>query len=348
MGQQPPGYPQAPWLQGGPPQKGNNLKWLLVAIAVLLVIGVTIGATLLFSRGNGDAPTTPSASAAPGDIASAGDTAPVSIITDEPTCKAYTPINDGLAVVEANGWSMQRSTLGAVSEWTPDQRTQIEAVAVAMRNAADQTIALVKQTPNRVVRELYQQFIAYGRAYADSVSSYTPKDNFLADANVNFGNALLGICNAITFKSVSRSIAVAPAAAPTDVAKPANVTDPQVFISAQNPSCTAWVDQERQFISATSDWSRLDTNVAAADWTPAQRTVQLDVLPVLSEMANNMEETGRRSGDPAFEDFSVLAAQYFRGYVSAGDEYSAADSWLSYIGLRINNAISGACQAEAI
>ena len=42
-----------------------------------------------------------------------------------------------------------------------------------MRNAADQTVNLVKMTPHRVMRELYEQFIAYARAFADAVPTYT-------------------------------------------------------------------------------------------------------------------------------------------------------------------------------
>jgi hypothetical protein len=34
-------------------------------------------------------------------------------------------------------------------------------MALAMRSAADQTVSLAKQTPHRVVRELYEQNTAY-------------------------------------------------------------------------------------------------------------------------------------------------------------------------------------------
>ncbi|MCW2511124.1 MAG: hypothetical protein JWR11_166, partial [Mycobacterium sp.] len=66
-----PGYnPQQPpppgWQQGGwssqpappSPQKGNSLKWLLIAVAVLLVIGISVGATLIFTRDGGSGSTT--------------------------------------------------------------------------------------------------------------------------------------------------------------------------------------------------------------------------------------------------------------------------------------------------
>ena len=81
--QQHPGYyPQTVW-GPQPPKQNNGLKWLLIAVAVLLVIAITVGVTLFFTRGSGGGgSTTPAAS----DIASANDTGPVAIITSDPTC----------------------------------------------------------------------------------------------------------------------------------------------------------------------------------------------------------------------------------------------------------------------
>src|ERR1700759_5065989 len=70
-GQQPPGFPQGPCpKQPSPPPKGNSTKWLLIAIALLLVVGVSIGATLLFTRDGGNDPSNPPTSGTPSDIAS--------------------------------------------------------------------------------------------------------------------------------------------------------------------------------------------------------------------------------------------------------------------------------------
>ena len=44
-----------------------------------------------------------------------------------------------------------------------------ETVGKAMDNAADQTVSLVKATPHRVMRELYEQFIAYARAFDQAI-----------------------------------------------------------------------------------------------------------------------------------------------------------------------------------
>jgi hypothetical protein len=50
----PPGWQQGTWAQPSPPpQKGNGVKWLLIAVAVLLVIAISVGVTLIFTRGGG-------------------------------------------------------------------------------------------------------------------------------------------------------------------------------------------------------------------------------------------------------------------------------------------------------
>ncbi len=346
--QPPPGWQQGAWPQqpGPPPQKGSSLKWLLIAVALLLVIGISVGATLILTRDSGGGRTTPT-SGAPSDIASANDTGPVTIITGEPTCEGYMPINNSIADVEANGWGAGRSTLGPVSHWTADQRSQVAAVATAMRNAADQVVPLAKQTPHRVVRELYEQFIAYGRAYADSVDSYRPVDNGLASANVNAGSALAGICNAITYGSATHAVGAEPAPTPSQTTVPGDPADPQRFVTESDRSCAQWIDREGRFTAATSDWASLDTSIAGSQWTPEQRAIQQAAVRLLTDWADDMETEGRQSNNPVFEDFAFTAALYVRAYVPLQDEYADSDAWLTYTAFRLSNAISGACRAVA-
>jgi hypothetical protein len=316
----------------------------LVAIAVLLVIGVTIGATLLITR-DGDGPSTPPTSDVPSDIASANDTGPVSIITEEPTCKGFNAINNALADVAQNGWGSARSTLGPAADWTADQRQQTEAVATAMRNAARQTVGLAKQTPHRLVRELYEQYIAYGRAYADSLPAYTPADDSLASVTVNAGAALIAICNSITYESTGRALAIEEADAPSSNQTATNIEDPPEFISDQSPTCTAWVNRDRRFSDETKDWAALDTSIDGAQWTPEQKTIQLSTLPKLSAWASDMEALGRQSNNPVMEDFALAAGLYLRAYVTGGETYVMADSYLTTTAFRLSNTIAAACEA---
>jgi len=349
----PPGWQQGPWPPQPPPplpdfapDKKNTVKWVLSTVAVLVVLGVTIGGTLYFTRDKGGGGSATSSSAAPSDVASANDRGPVSIISEEPTCDAYIGINNGIAAVEKNGWADGRATLGPSSEWTSDQRTQIEAVATALRNASDQMVSLAKQTPHRVVRELYEQFIAYGRAYAERLPEYTPKDDGLASANVNTGVALLGICNAIRYGAAARTLAVPPASAPTESAPVNDVSNPQRFIPDAGSVCSQWTRRLNQLTADTPDWQNLDGGIPAPQWSPERRATEQRIRPLFTTYANDMEAAGRQSGNPILEDFAVLASQYLRAYVAIGDDYNgAADSWLANVAFSISNLVSGACLA---
>jgi len=216
-----------------------------------------------------------------------------------------------------------------------------------MRNAAEQVGPLAKQTPNRVVRELYEQFIAYGRAYADSIDTYKPANNGLASANVNAGSALAGICNAITYGSAARSVGVGPASEPSTVAPPADPTSPHRFLSSAGESCTTWIDREGQFTAATADWANLDTGIVGSQWTPEQRDLQQSAVAQLANWADEMVSVGQGSDNPVFEDLALTAALYIRAYVPLGDKYIDSDAWLTYTAFRLSNVISGACRAEA-
>lgn len=347
-----PQQPLAGWQQGNwpqqpgppPPQKGNSLKWLLIGVAVLLVIGITVGATLLFTRDNGDGGTNTSTSAAPSDIASANDTGPVSVITVEPTCKSFLGINNSLGDVQRNGWSDARGTLGPAAEWTADQRSQAQAVASAMQTASDQIAPLAKQTPHRVVRELYEQFIAYGRAYAESLTDYVPRDDNLASANINISATLFGICESIEYGSASRSLGVAAPAPPTAAAGPVDPNNAKPFIASSASYCGAWSDSADKFNSNTSEWQKLDPN-NPGQWNPEQRQQQRTAIPFVSAWAEDMGSIGRQSNNPVFEDFALTAAMYLKSYVTAGDSYVGADGWLRYVAYKVNQTILSGCRA---
>jgi hypothetical protein len=344
-GQQP--YPaQDQWQHPPPPpqKSGGATKWFLVAIAALLVAGVTIGATLLFTR-HGDGPSTPPTSDDASDIASANDTGPVKIITEEPTCGALNGINRTVADVQANGWGAVRNSLGPVSGWTAEQRNQVQAVATAMRNASDQMVALARQTPHRIMRELYEQYIAYGRMYVNRLDSYQPADNSFADVNVSIGNAMLGICNTIEYGSARRSVALSIAAEPTALAPVGSPDDATRFLSEPNAVCTEWIERERAFITDTAAWEQLDPDIPGSQWTPQQQAVQTAALAKFTSLAEATDVAGRESGNSVLEDIAGLTSLYLRAYASSGVGYVRGDSWLSYTAARLNNTVARACDA---
>lgn len=344
--QPPPGWHQGNWPhQPGPPppQKGNSLKWLLIGVAVLLVIGISVGATLLVTRDGGGGTTT-STSAALSDIASANDTGPVAIITDEPTCETFIGINNSLASIEANGWTDRRNSLGTASEWTQEEQSQVRSVASAIRKAADQMVPLARRTTHRVVRELYEQSLLYGRLYADSVDTYTPKDNFLADVFVNGSSAIAGMCTTATNGSAGRSIGIEAAPEPSSNPTVGN-SNPERFVSGSNAYCSVWVEREKKFVADTNTWASLDASIPSTQWSPEQRAEQLAAVPIFQAYADDMVAEGKRSGNQTFEDLAFTSALYLRAYASTTDDYTNADSWLYYTAFRLSNTVTTACQA---
>jgi hypothetical protein len=350
----PPGQPpwggQRAWSQppGPPPNPGNSLKWLLIAVAVLLIIAISVGLTLLVTRNSGGAPPTasPTTSGAAGDIASADDTGPVSIITADPTCPTWTTIRNALAAQQGNGWDKRDASIPA-SDWTAAMRTQFEAVASAMRSSADQTVTLAKLTPHRTMRELYEQFIAYSRSYADSVSTYTARDDHLAQVVIGTSISLGSICNAITYGSAAvRAPLVTAIPAPPQPMPPAeDPSNPSRFLTGANPQCSRWISRSDQFDTEVADWLKQDPNIPNQQWTAEQRAAESAVVPIMNAFADDIESIGQQSRNSVFQDIAAFAAQYFRGFTASIPSYTAADNYLATAGLRIVGIAIQACKS---
>jgi len=290
--ERPPSWQQGPWPPQPPPPlpaKDNTVKWLLIAVAILLVITVSVGATLYFTRDSGNGGSTTASPAVASDVASANDTGPVAIITEDPTCEALNAINSRMAEVQGNGWGEHRRSLGPASEWTSDQRSEVEVVTTAIRNAADQMVDLAKHTPHRLARELYEQAIAYGRAYLASIPNYKSQDDFLATVYVSAGNAMQGICNAIRFGSASRSLAIEPAPPPSKISHPADSKNPRRFLETRDTACGEWLRAADQFSADTVPWAAVDANIPGSRWSPEQRAIHGAALPFFSKHADTME-----------------------------------------------------------
>lgn len=151
-----------------------------------MVLVISVVATLLVVRGGDSGRETPVATAPPAttsadttSLASASDDGPVEIITEDPTRDAWSPIAETLSSQAANGWNDRDPSIPE-TDWTPGQRAQNQAIADAMMSAADQTVKLVELTPHRVMRELYEQPIAYWRAYAEAVPAQMAGNLFCA------------------------------------------------------------------------------------------------------------------------------------------------------------------------
>ncbi len=340
--QQPP-WPQQ-WQPGPPPNKrGNAWKWLLGGVALLAVIGVTAAVTISVTSDDAD-DRDPTPSGETYGLASADDTGPVNIITEDPTCAAWTPIQTTLANSQGR-WGERDPSIPATS-WTPEQRAEYDAAGRAYLEAADRTVPLIKMSPHRVIRELYEQFVAYARAYSDAIPTYSGPDNHLVGVATASSGALGFICGAITYESAqSRSPFVPSPQQPKKVAPIADPAHPQRFQVKPDDTCVEW-DRLLHALSAdTRDWQALDARIPATEWTPEQRATVDAVIPVMTSYADKIEELGSTSENATIRDFATLAAQYRRAYVHALPTYTSADSYLARAANRTTSVIFEACKA---
>ncbi|WP_210687535.1 hypothetical protein, partial [Mycolicibacterium sp. GESEQ-9] len=346
-----PGWgPQQQWAGGPlrPSNGGGKVKWLVGGLAVVLAIALVVVITVLVVKPDTGTPTRPSNAGRDGshsEFASANDTGPIAIITEDPSCAAWRPIQDTLADSAKAGWA-QRDALIPASAWSPEQREQYRAMGQAMRSAADQTVPLAKLTTHRVMRQLYEQFIAYARAYADAIPTYTPRDDSLARAANTATGVLGGICQAIRFGSAeARAPMVEQLSVPEQLPPVGDPVDPARFLVQPDPICPDWDAAVAQFANDTAAWRAIPADSPAGQWSPEQKAVTTAVVPVMRDSAKKLEELGQRSDNATFQDLAALAAQYRRAFAQAIPTYNVADNHLYDAGWRATGLIQAACAA---
>src|ERR1700722_2903008 len=333
------------------PKENKNLKWAMGGVAAVAVLATIVAAVLLFGGGDSKAPegglgNGSGQETAP--VASAKDTGPVAVITDDPSCTAWTAINSQLANGGQGLWNDRDRSVPA-SAWTPKLRAQFIAAGQSMRGAAAQTVGLVKLTPHRVMRELYQQFIAYARAYAERIPKYTPADDNLAGAANSASSALGSICAAITDgPAAARGPLVPPSAPPSDIAPVGNPANPQPFLTTENAVCSEWKSALDQFGKQTAAWQQLDPNVPAIYWNREQKAVNYAVAPVMNSYASKLEQLGRQSDNAIWQDLANLSAQYRRAFVVSLPTYTPTDNHLANAANFVSTTILGACAVVAM
>lgn len=347
----PPGgqWTQQPWGAPPPPNNGGKGKWILVGLALVAIIAVSIVGTVLVLRpdsggGNGQQNTANSGS----EFASANDTGPANIITEDPTCDAWVKIARDMAAAVPE-WNRQNYSVPA-TEWTPDQRAVFEKESSILGTSIKKVANLAKQTPHRVMRELYGQYSAYAQAVIDAIPSYGSADNYVVAAYNKLAATLSRVCDSIHFSVAQESAPLVPVPstpASTPQMSESSSREPERFIASRNEVCDDWISAAERYEKDTEAWTAIDANIPATEWSPEQKAAMDSVIPVMTAYADNMESLGRKSGNHIWEDFAVLAAQYRRAYVEAIPTYTPNSSYISSTSANLSNAIYWACKAAA-
>ena len=339
-----------------PPHGTSRVKWILGALALIVVAALAVVATIFVTRdvsSSGSAPASvrppPSTSSDAAEIASADDVEHVTIIAEEPTCAGWAPIAQTLVDVQRQGWNRRDPDVPA-SEWTAEQRRMYDDMARAMNSAADETVALAMRTEHRVMREIYEQTIAYWRAYAEATREYLPRDDHLAAAANGFSGTINWICAAIDYGSApARILLLAPNVTPIEVPPPGDVSDPKPFISADSTTCSEWHAMVNDYRSAIAEWQDgIDPAIPASQWPREQQRLFTEMVTVMGDNSVEIQQLGARSRNPVWRDFAALAGSYRDAYVQAIPTYVPADNYLDSAASELVIAIDEACRAVGL
>lgn len=322
-------------------------------VGALLAVIVLITAVLWISRGNSDHASPPGTTAPPPSppgkpeqIASTKDDDPVTIITEDRTCPDWEPITAALDIELRNGWHRRDPAIPR-SEWTEDQRRQYESVAEAMRGAANETVSLARQTPHRVMRELYEQTIAYWRAYANSIRDYRPVADQLARAAASGVAAVKSICAAIDFGAASdRGPLVLPGPPPVPEDRLPDPGRPPRFLTESSPFCDEWISMTIEYAAQTREWrDRHDPNLPASQRPPELRQLGDTTARIMQQNADRTQLLGLLSGNLTAADFAALAAHYRRAFAVALPSYGLPDTHLDDAANQLQGLTDHACRA---
>lgn len=342
--------PQQQWAAAPPPPppRGGKTKWILASLATIAVIMLTAIVTVVAVRSDhGDVGNGAPEGSGP-ELASANDTGPITIITDEPTCGAWSKVSDEYYQIAVSVKFDDRDPAIPQSSWTAGQRDMYETMKNALTHQVEQTTKLVPQTPHRAVRVLYQQFIAYAQTYIDRLPSYVDDDDNLVRASNAASAAVLHLCSAITRRSAQ---AVAPLTTavdqPTNTHEEEGSSSPTKMITKSGSVCSEWNQASKKFDAAAESWRAIDNKIPAKDWTPEQKSIEEAIGPVMATYADELERLGRQSANASLEDIATLAAVYRRAFVAVIPTYISNDAYLQLTAVQLARMVNAACKSPS-
>jgi hypothetical protein len=346
--------PPAPGWGPPPPRRRTRRWWALSGVALVLALAAAGVAVTLLRRDSGGgpiaatSPTTTTTTMPP--ATSAGDVGPVGLITEEPTCVRWLaispkwPIDPPINIAGVSPVTVPRNA------WTPQQQSAMQTMANNIRAEARQTAVLANTTPHRVMRELYEQFVAYGRAFADTAAgNYVPEDSGLLYSKNHLLDTLVSVCVAIRAGAPAARSALVTAApgAPSRVAPPQDPADPQRFVTASDvPACVGLESLTRNYASnpTVTAWIDSDKTIPASQWDPKQKALNDAVAPIMLTLADDVEHTTGQGNNPVMADFGTLFVQYQRVFAKALPLYVPSDFQLDGVASNMLFMMAQACQ----
>lgn len=109
-------------------------------------------------------------------------------------CDEFSSIIDHQNTV-LSGWADADATTPA-AQWTEKQKALNNAARKVIEKSATQLEGVARMAQDRIMGDLILAQTAYMKAYADSIPTYTPDDNWLWRSAVGIGGGLIAACEA--------------------------------------------------------------------------------------------------------------------------------------------------------
>lgn len=136
---------------------------------------------------------------------------------------------------------------------------------------------------------------------------------------------------------------------PVEVVTPAAMDDPkgkaaQAFTATKpDPVCARWQRVSAGFDGKQQAWAKTDHRVAAAHWSPKQRSVTMAMIPVMRQEAAELRRLADESKDPLLTGLLRAQSRYVDNYAAKLPKFQSADHANWTAATAMDGAVKAVC-----
>lgn len=140
-----------------------------------------------------------------------------------------------------------------------------------------------------------------------------------------------------------------PAATPSTVTVPGPPQPVQPAIpAATDVVCATWALATNDYRTKEDDWAKTDPSIPASQWSPQQRAITLNVIPVLRQEAADLRGFAAKASDPTLRFLMQLEAAYQEAFADRLPNYTPpGDQLLWQAAINASVMINSQCYAVA-
>ncbi|MGE2836484.1 hypothetical protein [Mycobacterium sp. SMC-4] len=256
----------------------------------------------------------------------------------DPVCDEWTKAANELSD-KTRAWSEADKSRPA-SEWDDEQRQMFDEAAAAMTTAADRFESALPNASHVVLKELIAQTIIHLRAYVAGLPGYEESDALVLGVATNFGSAVTFMCTAVPLVRQLTGI-------PNEISRidlDADLLQP--LLSKGDAVCDAFLSLVDRQNTVLRGWDATDPAIAATDWTPEQRRLNMAVQKVLDEDSEQAGRLAAQSSDPVMRDLLFTYGVYVEAYATKLPGYEPDDNHMWRVATYIGGGVAAACEAR--